>query len=1049
MTWEKFVNTSVQSYVLTKNAGADGWNAGAESVNKLAKGQDGWVEFKIQEVTKKKMLGFSYEYSSSIVYDSLKFGFLFDFSGSTRVLKTKKLTVLTTLGTYDLNDIFRIEKVGTKLLFLKNGVKIDSCTTISNSYDLFVDAQIYSYGGQFHQVKTSFAVQDSVIVYPNKDARIASNSTLNFGTDTFFWAVKSTNRVPYNYRSLIQFDMPSLPANARIVNADLSLYGVDGYSPAQMGHRCETNCISNASKVYLNTATWDESTVTYTYAPAYNTSIYSVLPASPGTSYDYTNYKVDMNNLVNYWFAGTYTNYGVTMVLDNESYYYTQLQFRSSDNAVTSERPKVVIKYYIGTKYYVNDNFTSGDVFCKAVGNSGNSGLSPYSPKASVSTILSTYILGPKDTIFVDAGTYTEAITFTSADCGSSLGQLVVHGAGKNYTTINNAASNHNIYLNNADYVTIENLKLNNTQTGSYFNINNSYSENMIVKNDSLIHSGNSNIVINGNSLVISGTANNAIIQNCFIVGKSAGKTLISVTGACSNLYLSSNTIQSLHDNTMAIQINYLYSTIYSKPNNPTICNNIISVDSIGIKVNGHASAIIDKIVLINNKISLASTGNSTYGVFINYSGSSSSYIDTISGNTIISGGYGIKASYLKYAKVYNNYLVNNTNGISLTSSQDNLFAYNNFRNAQTNFIGTTSDVPTNTTLSDNIFVSTGNSSYYNLSLISGTFASCDYNCFYNPNGAKVAVHGGIQYNTLSSWQGKDHYSGTGNGDEHSISADPLYSDPVTDDLDIDLFSPCTQAGSAISGINADIYNRVRRSLPSIGANEPILFLNIPVLKNNILADEDTVMATLTGSGIDTTFFVPDTFMVYPTVPLEGYLSYEISFEGDTSLIDDSSIGFRVNSLGIIDSVYEKRGSSQYPLDPAYYTLLNLNRGIAASAIMKVLPAYTKLNEVLDGGYYIAVGRRVKFYYWEEYNVSDNPDKYLEYKIYDKEMNIIASVSSDGSQTPSNAPLSVIMKGQNKVTLNLTGIPGFVAGEYYIIEVSNSKNELTYLRFKL
>ncbi|MPM26981.1 hypothetical protein SDC9_73486 [bioreactor metagenome] len=952
------------------------------------------------------------------------------------------------MGTYDLNDIFRIEKVGTKLLFLKNGVKIDSCTTISNSYDLFVDAQIYTYGGQFHQVTTSFAVQDSIIVYPDKDARIASNSTLNFGTDTFFWAVKSTNRVPYNYRSLIQFNMPTLPANAKIVNADLCLYGVDGYSPAQMGHRCETNCISNASKVYLNTATWDESTVTYTSAPAYNTSIYGVLPASPSTSYDYTNYTVDINNLVNYWFAGTYTNYGVTMVLDNESYYYTQLQFRSSDNSVTAERPKVVIKYYVGTKYYVNDNSIAHDVFCKAVGNASNSGLSPYSPKTSISSILSTYVLGPRDTIFVDAGTYTEAITFTSADCGSSLGQLVVYGAGNNNTQINNTASNHNIYLNNADYVTIENIKLNNTQTGVYYNINNYGSQNMVLKNDSLYHSGTSSVAFSASMLMGIGSPVNSIISSCTIKGNSANGKHIVISGDCSNITITNNRIIDLYDNTIGIQLNYIYtSPVYYKPSNIRILNNLISVDSIGIHINGHASAIIDKVEILNNSLTLQSSGTNTYGILFNYSGSSSSNIDTLSGNTIIGGGYGIKASNFKYAKVYNNYLLNNKIGISLTTAQDNLFAYNSFYNSQTNFYGTSSDVPTNTTLSNNIFVSTGSSSYYNLNLVSGTFASCDYNCYYAPNGAGVAYYSSKQYSTLSSWQGTDHYSGTGNGDEHSISADPLYPDPVTDDLDIDLFSPCTQAGSAVSGITTDIYGRIRRSLPSIGANEPVLYLNIPVLKNSILTDEDTVIATLTGSGIDTTFIVPDSFIVYPTVPLEGYLSYEISFEGDTSLIDDSSIGFRVNSLGIIDSVYEKIGSSQYPLDPAYYTLFGMNRAIAVSAVLKALPVYTKLLDVLDGGYYVAVGKKLKFYYWEEYNVTNG--KYLEYKIYDKNMNIVASVSDAGLQSPSNAPLQQIKKGQNKVTLNLIGISGITTGQYYIIEVANTKDELLYLRFKL
>lgn len=1038
VTWTNLVNTTVSNNVLTKSAGINGWNAGAESQNMLAFGQDGWVEFTLQEITCTKAIGISYEPSTTVLKDSIKYGFVFTFSGSTRLLKTKKLNDTSYTNSYNLNDVFRIEKAGTKIYFLKNGVKLDSATLSSNDKSFFIDASISTLGGQFHSVRTSFPFTSNTTINPDKDAMVSSlNPTTNYCNYIVLIATQQTNGgIPNTLRGLIEFDLSSIPRNAKIVTSKLYLFSRDPASYA--GHRCDGYCTGNAASFLANDSVWSESTVTWNTKPRYDDNTYFSIP-SLGFGYCYyIDVIVESRNVVQKWVDGTKVNYGATFKVNNEVR-YTWQQYKSSDDANTSERPRLEVKYYVGTKYYVNDNSTSGDVFCKAAGSSANTGLSPYSPLNRIDSVLKKYVLGAMDTIFVDAGNYTEAITFNNTDYGTSSGKLVLYGAGKSKTVFTAPATSNNFTFSGASFISVENLSMINNQTNKDNVSINSTNSNISIINDSLYSSTHYNFLIDGASGIT--LSNNKIINSKFDTKN------FYITSGSNNISIVDNSILNNSGKSIGIYL-IANSKANTAPSDIVISGNQIDVDSIGIACSGISTAYINNLKIRNNAITLASTGTNTYGLLFNYSGSSSSYIDTISGNTIIGGGYGIKASYLKYAKVYNNYLVNNTNGISLTSSQDNLFAYNNFNNTQSNFIGTTSDVPTNTTLSNNIFVSTG-SSAYNLSLAAGSFASCDYNCYFGTNNAGVAVHNGLKYPTLTSWKGIDHYTGTGNGDEHSISADPLYPDPVTNNLDIDLFSPCTQAGSSVSGINADIYNRVRRSLPSIGANEPILFLNIPVLKNSVLTDEDTVIATLTGSGIDTAFVVPDTFLVYPTVPLEGYLNYDISFEGDTSLIDDSSIGFRVNSLGKIDSVYEKRGSSQYPLDPAYYTLFNLNRAIAASAIMKVLPAYTKLNEVLDGGYYLAVGRRVKFYYWEEYNVSDNPDKYLEYKIYDKEMKIIASVSSDGSQTPSNAPLPAIKKGQNKVTLNLTGIPGFVAGEFYIIEVSNSKDELLYLRFKI
>jgi hypothetical protein len=923
VTWTNLVNTTVSNNVLTKSAGINGWNAGAESQNMLAFGQDGWVEFTLQEVTCTKAIGISYEPSTTVLKDSIKYGFIFTFSGSSRVLKTKKLNDTSFMSTYNQNDVFRIEKADTFIYFIRNGLIIDTAFCSANNKSFFIDASISTLGGQFHSVKTSFSLTSSTIINPDKDAMVSSlNSNTNYGVYSVFIASQQTNGgAPNTLHSLMEFNLSSIPQNAKIVTSKLYLFSRDPATYA--GHRCDGYCNGNSASLLANDSLWDESTVTWNTRPRYDANTYFSIP-SLGFGYCYyTDVVVEGRNVVQKWVDGTKTNYGLTFKVNNEIRYTIQ-QYKSSDDANTSERPRLEVLYYLGTKYYVNDNSTSGDVFCKAVGNSINSGLSPYSPMASVSSVLSTYVLGAKDTIFVDAGTYSEAITVSYSDRGSINGQMVIHGAGNNLTTFN-FSTNHNLYLNNADYVTIENLSLKNTQTTSYYNVYNYGSQNMILKNDSMVSIGN-NIYLTGSNSVRMGEGTisfplNSEISNCDVLGKAAGKTNLKVAGSCTGLLISDNSFANVFKNSIGLQLVYLYEIrTYYSPLNVTIRNNVFSIDSIGILATGVSSSMINSLRIKNNRIILGSSGSTTYGMFFNYSGSSSSYIDTISGNTIIGGGYGIKASYLKYAKIYNNYLLNNTNGVWLTTSQDNLFVYNNFKNAQANFIGTTSDVPTNTTLSNNIFVSTGNSSLYNINIMSGLFANCDNNCYYGPNGAAVALRGEKLYSTLASWQTIDHYTGTGNGDEHSISADPLYPDPVTNNLDIDLFSPCTQAGSSVTGIYTDIYGKSRRSPRTIGAMEPMLKVYIVTsLLDSVPGGMDSVEVEITGADIDTTILVKEDVELTPTIDSKVNTRININFLADTALFETTEYIVSLDPQGKIDSVLSVISGNELLLDSSNY----------------------------------------------------------------------------------------------------------------------------------
>jgi len=56
--------------------------------------------------------------------------------------------------------------------------------------------------------------------------------------------------------------------------------------------------------------------------------------------------------------------------------------------------------------YYVNDESRQGDLYCSALGNDANDGLTPGTPKRSVQEIIDTYTLQAGDTVWIDSGTY-------------------------------------------------------------------------------------------------------------------------------------------------------------------------------------------------------------------------------------------------------------------------------------------------------------------------------------------------------------------------------------------------------------------------------------------------------------------------------------------------------------------------------------------------------------------------------------------------------------------------------------------------------------------
>jgi len=105
---------------------------------------------------------------------------------------------------------------------------------------------------------------------------------------------------------------------------------------------------------------------------------------------------------------------------------------------------------------------------------------------------------------------------------------------------------------------------------------------------------------------------------------------------------------------------------------------------------------------------------------------------------------------------------------------------------------------------------------------------------------------------------------------------------------------------------------------------------------------------------------------------------------------------------------------------------------------------YTELKKKLDGGYAHAVEGKVKFTFDEEYDIQVGD--MISLNVYDNDFNVIEQINSDG--TSINGTPGVDYKfDDNKRILDISGIPGLITDEYYILEVTTSTEEKLYMRF--
>jgi len=136
------------------------------------------------------------------------------------------------------------------------------------------------------------------------------------------------------YRSYIQFDLSSVPENARVTDADLRLYQYD-----------TTGTGNFTIDLYKVTSEWQEGTINWNSQPSYSTEAeYSCNITAGAVTWK----SWDIDDLVQGWMDGTISNYGMVLIDTDETSVNTVAYFHSSDyTADTTKCPKLEIDYYI------------------------------------------------------------------------------------------------------------------------------------------------------------------------------------------------------------------------------------------------------------------------------------------------------------------------------------------------------------------------------------------------------------------------------------------------------------------------------------------------------------------------------------------------------------------------------------------------------------------------------------------------------------------------------------------------------------------------------
>jgi hypothetical protein len=298
---------------------------------------------------------------------------------------------------------------------------------------------------------SSFGVTSTIVLQPGrsgKDALISSRSTeanRNFGNSAelniMAWRDINTDET-YVYRSLIDFDLSSIPSFATITSAKVSFYhnAVSDYNSGQ-----NTCCGSNS---YLQTITspWDENTVTWNNRPSVSTINQVQLPSINSSAQNFTD--IDVTAMIQDRKNNPSSNFGMMMRYSFDlGYYYDAALFASGDHPNSAIHPVLEVTFTTAGQSYLSAAPALLDFASQAIGVSSTSqivnvfgsGFTPSSGSITVTTTNSKFEVfdgvngwGTSAILNYSSGQIntTLNVRFTPQTANSETGSLNFNGGG-------------------------------------------------------------------------------------------------------------------------------------------------------------------------------------------------------------------------------------------------------------------------------------------------------------------------------------------------------------------------------------------------------------------------------------------------------------------------------------------------------------------------------------------------------------------------------------------------------------------------------------------
>jgi hypothetical protein len=172
VVWHQLVAATVDAQNQSITSTSNGWRSGGLSKNKLSSGESGAVSYSVEETSTYKMLGLSSENSAGS-YSSIAYSI---YTGAGRAYIYEKGVYKGSYGRYLASDQFTVERLGTNIHYKKNGLTFHTTINIDLNQELFVDVSIYTVGGSYSKVTTTFGLPLKITVQQVSSRCEAANS---------------------------------------------------------------------------------------------------------------------------------------------------------------------------------------------------------------------------------------------------------------------------------------------------------------------------------------------------------------------------------------------------------------------------------------------------------------------------------------------------------------------------------------------------------------------------------------------------------------------------------------------------------------------------------------------------------------------------------------------------------------------------------------------------------------------------------------------------------------------------------------------------------